>query len=366
MINVWSYLEEYKLEQNEIHRAINEVLSSGRLILGPQVAAFEEEFSNWCGSDNYGVGVANGTDALFLAFKSLGLKYGDEVITVANTAVPTVSAITACGATPVFIDIHPDSYLMDVKRIASKITAKTRGIVPVHLYGQTVDMDPLITIAKTNNLWVVEDCAQAHGAQYKGKKAGTMGDIGAFSFYPTKILGTYGDGGLCLTKNIALRNKLRKLRFYGMKDQYYSLEQGYNSRLDELHAAILRVKLKNLDSYIKRRRNLAVRYTDRLKNSSYQLPQSNIENEHAYYLYVVAHKNREEILKKLKEKSINLNISYPWPIHLMSGFQYLKYEEGSLPNTENASKKIFSLPMYPTFTEDEQDIVIKELLQLDQ
>jgi aminotransferase EvaB len=364
MINVWSYLEEYEDEKDEIGEAINEVLSSGKLILGPQVASFEEEFSLWNGQNNYGVGVGNGTDALFLACKALGLESGDEVITVANTAVPTVSAITACGAIPVFVDIHQDTYLMNVSQVESKITNKTKGIIPVHLFGQTVEMGSLLKIAKGHNLWVVEDCAQAHGALYNGIKAGTMGDIAAFSFYPTKILGTYGDGGLCLTRSPELRNRLRELRFYGMKEQYYSLGQGYNSRLDELHAAILRKKLMRLDSYIQKRKHIANIYKERLSGSIYQLPTTSSGNEHSYYLYVVANTNREKILAELKKKNINLNISYPWPIHLMSGFKHLGYGSGSLPNTERAASEIFSLPMYPSLSTEIQEIVIEELLTL--
>ena len=363
MINVWSYLEEYETEKTEILNAIESVLSSGQLILGPNVQGFETEFASWCGS-NYGVGVANGTDAIFLACKAMGLKDGDEVITVSNTAVPTVSAITAAGGIPVFVDVDPKTCLMDVKSVQSKITNKTKLILPVHLYGQTVDMDPLIEIAKDKNLGIIEDCAQAHGALYKDRKAGSMGDIGAFSFYPTKILGTFGDGGLCITNSANLRNQLKKLRFYGMDGRYYSEEQGYNSRLDEIHAAILLKKLTYLDNYIERRRSIAYRYTKYLQATNYVLPEELPTNQHAFYLYVVQHEQRDKIIHGLAEKKIKVNISYPWPIHTMTGFS--DYSTScQLPITESVANRIFSLPMFPSLTNKDQDHVIEVLIELD-
>ena len=364
MINVWSYLEELEIEKNEIMSAIEDVLLSGKLILGPQVENFENEFSNWCGS-KFGIGVGNGTDAILLACKALGIGSGDEVITVSNTAVPTVSAIVACGAVPVFVDINPETYLMDTNQIQSKLSKKTKLILAVHLYGQTVDMDPIMDIAKNNALFVIEDCAQAHGAYYGTKCAGTIGDIGAFSFYPTKILGTYGDGGLCLTNDKKISEKLLRLRFYGMESTYYSLEHGYNSRLDELHAAILRKKLNNLNMYLERRRNIASRYFDGLEGSSYILPNTAPNNLHSYYVFVVQHDYRERIIKELKEQGINVNISYPYPIHTMEGFSDLGYKKGDLPITEHVSSRIFSLPMYPNLSNNDQDFVIKMLKKLD-
>lgn len=363
MINVWSYLEEYNLEKKDINNAINSVLESGKLILGPNVESFENEFSSWCGA-KYSVGVGNGTDAIFLALKALDIQKGDQVITVSNTAVPTVAAITASGAEPVFVDIDPETYLMDIKEIPSKISKKTKAIIVVHLYGQTVDMTEINKIKSKYKLKIIEDCAQSTGAKFKNKFAGCFGDISTFSFYPTKILGTYGDGGLCMTNSYRLCNKLKRLRFYGMEKAYYSLEQGYNSRLDEMHAAILRKKLKNLDSYLKARKILAKRYFDELATTSYKLPKIANNNTHAFYIFVVRHNKRNKIIRMLKEYDINVNISYPWPIHSMKGLKKLT-KKYSLPHTDKAAKEIFSLPMYPALSFKEQDKVIDALKKIE-
>lgn len=361
-VRVWSYLKEYAQEKNEILEAVTQVLESGVLILGEQVRNFENSFAAYCNS-KFGVGVNSATDALFFALKALGIKAGDEVITVSNTAVPTVSAIGALGAVARFVDIHPDTYLMDVSKVPAAITPKTKCIIAVHLFGQCVDMDPLMEIAAKHGIPVLEDCAQSHGAQYKGRIAGSMTQISAFSFYPTKILGGYGDGGMVVTSDESLAAKLRKLRFYGMEKTYYSVEEGYNSRLDEIHAAILLRKLKHIDHYIERRRQIAEIYSTRLGNTSLQLPVTAAGNFHSFYLYVVSHSDRDRIMEKLKEKNIFLNISYPWPIHTMSGYSHLGYVSGDLPNTENAAKRIFSLPMYPSLTEEEQSYTIDTILE---
>jgi dTDP-3-amino-2,3,6-trideoxy-4-keto-D-glucose/dTDP-3-amino-3,4,6-trideoxy-alpha-D-glucose/dTDP-2,6-dideoxy-D-kanosamine transaminase len=362
-IKVWDYLNEYKAEKKEIEQAIEDVLTSGSLILGDKVKSFEEAFSTWCGV-NYGVGVDNGTDALFLGLKALNIGAGDEVITVANTAVPTVSAITATGAKAVFVDIDPSSFLIDADKIEKVITSKTKCILPVHLFGQCADMKRIDEIARKNNLLVLEDCAQSHGAEFEGKKAGSMSDLAAFSFYPTKILGGFGDGGMVVTRKQELSERLRRLRFYGMEKTYYSLEQGYNSRLDELHASILLKKLNHLDDYIARRRCLAGQYDRQLINSSLILPKEVKGRKHAYYLYVVRHPQRQIIIEELKKRDIFVNISYPWPIHTMKGFSDLGYKNGDLPITEKLANEIFSLPMYPSLTDNEQNVVIHSLLDI--
>ncbi len=363
MINVWGYLDEYHIEKEEIHEAISTVLESGQLILGPHVKKFEEEFSKWFGS-KYSVGVANGTDAIFLALKAFDIGVGDEVITVSNTAVPTVSAITATGAEPVFVDINPDTYLMDIAQVKSRITKKTKAIIAVHLFGQTVDIDALNIVIKDYDIKIIEDCAQATGAMYKSKYAGNLGDISCFSFYPTKILGTYGDGGICMTSSNEINVKLRKLRFYGMEKNYYSLEQGYNSRLDEIHAAILLKKLNHLHKYIKKRQQIASRYFLALKNSSYKLSTIAEGNEHAFYIFVVQHEKRDEIMRELKDRGINVNISYPWPIHSMKAMDGIT-EKYDLPHTDYAAKHIFSLPMYPNLSIEQQEKVINSLIEID-
>lgn len=362
-IKVWDYLREYENEKHEIHAAVEKVLKSGRLILGDSVKNFEEAFAGYCGV-KYGVGVNSGTDALFLGLKALGIGAGDEVVTVANTAVPTVSAIVSTGAIPRFVDIDPGTYLMDVAMLESAITEKTKCILPVHLYGQCVNMDKVNDIARIHGLKVVEDCAQSHGASFEGQKAGSMSNIAAFSFYPTKVLGGFGDSGMILTNNEDLYNKLRRLRFYGMEKSYYSEEHGYNSRLDELHAEILLRKLSHLDEYIARRKDLASGYDRHLLVTGLSLPKTMPGNEHVYYLYVCRHPKRDEIISRLREKEIFVNVSYPCPIHTMTGYRFLGYKTGDLPQTEKATDEIFSLPMYPSLTNDEQKIVISALCEI--
>lgn len=359
-VSVWSYLEEYQQDRDEILKIVDSVFESGQLILGSNVACFENEFSTYCGTA-YGVGVNSATDALFLSLKALNIGEGDEVITVANTAVPTVSAIVSTGATPVFCDIDPESYLMDVSLLPSLITSKTRCILPVHLFGQCVDMDAVAKIAEQNNLFIIEDCAQSHGATYKNRKAGSMSDYSAFSFYPTKLLGGYGDGGMVVTGDHSRAEQLKRLRFYGMEGSYNAIEHGYNSRLDELHAAILRFKLKNLDGYIARRRALAGVYDEQLAETGLSLPVERGYNFHAYYVYVCRHENREAIIEGLKARDVFVNISYPWPIHTMKAYESLGYKQGDLPYTELAAQEIFSLPMYPSLGDDQQQYVIDSL-----
>ncbi len=359
-IAVWSYLKEYENEKNEIYAAIEKVLTSGRVILGQSVADFEVAFAAYCGV-RYGVGVDNGTNAITLGLRAIGVQPGDEVITVSNTAVPTVSAIVTAGAIPRFVDIDIQTYLMDTNQLPGAITAKTRCILPVHLYGQCVNMTAVNEVAAEHNLLVLEDCAQSHGVCFKGQKAGALSNASAFSFYPTKLLGTYGDGGMVLTNDETVDKNLRRLRFYGMDDQYYAEEHGYNCRLDELHAEILRRKLTHLDDYIVRRRKLAQRYQTALSDTSLILPLEAEYNTHAYYIYVVRHPRRDDIIAKLKEYDILVNVSYPWPIHTMRGYCHLGYQKGDFPHTEIAAKEIFSLPMYPTLTNDEQDRVCDAL-----
>ncbi len=278
------------------------------------------------------------------------------MVTVSHTAAPTVVAIDAVGAVPVFVDIHPDTYLMDVEQVAAVITERTRCLLPVHLYGQCVDMAPLTALAQRHGLPILEDCAQAHGARHHGRIAGSMGRVAAFSFYPTKVLGAYGDGGAVLTGDDELEARLRRLRYYGMEDRYYVVATpGYNSRLDEVQAEILRRKLTRLDRYIARRRELARRYEQALADTDLVLPTTAPGNEHVYYVYVVRHPRRDKIIEALRPHGISLNISYPWPVHTQSGFAHLGYAKGSLPVTEAVADEIFSLPMFPSLSDAEQD-----------
>ena len=311
---------------------------------------------------NYGIGVNSATDAIKIALKSSSIGAGDEVITTSNTAVPTVSAIRETGAKVVFVDIDIKTYNIDPNLVEAQITKKTKAIVVVHLYGQCANMGTIMELAKRYNLRVVEDCAQAHGAEYQSIKAGTFGDASAFSFYPTKILGGFGDGGMICTKSDQINQKIRKLRFYGMKSSYFAEIDGYNSRLDEIHAAILRFKLTKLDSYIERRRYIAEVYLSELANNEQLiLPYTEKDCKHSYYVFVVRHKKRDEFIKQLKEKNINVNISYPWPIHTMPPYRHFVGENTNLSVTEQVQNEIFSLPMFPSLSDQNLEYVIEQV-----
>ncbi|MET9933548.1 MULTISPECIES: DegT/DnrJ/EryC1/StrS family aminotransferase [unclassified Streptomyces] len=363
---VWDYLAEYDAERGDILDAVQQVFGSGRLVLGESVHGFEAEYAAYHGLPHC-VGVDNGTNAVQLALEALGIGRGDEVITVSNTAAPTVVAIDAAGATPVFVDVRAEDHLMDTRLVEAAITPRTKAVLPVHLYGQCVDMEPLRRIADAHGLSVVEDCAQAHGARHRGRLAGTMSEAAAFSFYPTKVLGAYGDGGAVVTASSDIDGALRRLRYYGMEDVYHvERTPGHNSRLDEVQAEILRRKLTRLDTYIARRREIADRYAEGLADlcepSGLELPAVAEGNDHVYYVYVVRHPRRGEIIRQLAERhDISLNISYPWPVHTMRGFAHLGVPPGSLPVTERLARRIFSLPMYPSLSEGLQEKVIAAL-----
>lgn len=362
-IQVWDYRAEYDAERDDILAAVDAVCRSGRLILGEQVRTFEERFAAWSGT-GFGVGVNSGTDALVLALRALGIGPGDEVVTTSNTAIPTVSAIVTAGATPRFVDIDPATYLMETAQLDDVVTPRTRALLPVHLFGQCVDMAAVHACAERHGLRVLEDCAQSTGATQHGRRAGSLGHAAACSFYPTKVLGAYGDGGMVLTADADLAAHVRRLRMYGTDGNYYAEEHGYNSRLDELQAAILLRKLERLDGYLARRAALARRYDERLADSGLTLPVTRAGNTHAWYLYVVRHPDRDRMLRELAARDILLNVSYPWPIHTMRGYATLGYAEGSLPATEAAAKEIFSLPMYPTLADAEQDRVCDALREV--
>ncbi|MGC5033513.1 DegT/DnrJ/EryC1/StrS family aminotransferase [Micromonospora sp. DT229] len=360
-ILVWDYLQEYAEERDDILDAVEQVFRSGRLIFGESGQGFERAFAAYHGVPHC-IGVDNGTNAIKLALQALGVGPGDEVITVSNTAAPTVVAIDARGARPVFVDVRDSDYLMDTDQVAAAITSRTRCLLPVHLYGQCVAMDPLLELAERHGLVVLEDCAQSHGARHHGRIAGTMGDAAAFSFYPTKVLGAYGDGGAMLTADDIVQHRMRRLRYYGMQERYYVVETpGHNSRLDEVQAEILRRKLCRLDDYIAARRAVAQRYAEGLADTELGLPTLGPGNDHVYYLYVVRHPRRDEILAALESYGISLNVSYRWPVHTMSGFAHLGYRPGSLPVTERLADEIFSLPMYPSLPRETQDRVINAL-----
>jgi dTDP-4-amino-4,6-dideoxygalactose transaminase len=351
-------------KRDRIDSAIRRVLDSGWLILGKEVSSFENEFASWLGLAHT-LGVASGTDAIELGLRTLGIGAGDEVITVSHTAVATVVAIEKTGASAVLVDIDPKTFTIDATKIEKRITSKTKVILPVHLYGQCADLSAILAIAKKYHLKVLEDCAQAHGATYHGKKAGTFGDIASYSFYPTKNLGALGDGGAIGTSDPSLFEKAKLIREYGWKDKYISSLCGMNSRLDELQAAVLRVKLDDLTRDNARRVVLAKRYNEAFANSSMILPVESSQGEHVYHLYVVRSKKRNELQTFLKSKQIVALIHYPTPIHLQPAYLGRLAGHDELPETERASKEVLSLPMYPELKTEEQDQVIAAILEFE-
>ena len=341
----------HDLHADEIAAAMRRVADSGWYILGPEVEAFEAEFAAYH-DVAFAVGVASGTDAIELALRAGGVGPGDEVITVAHTAMATVAAIENSGATPILADIRPDSFTLDPQKACQAITAKTRAIVVVHLYGCPADLDALKSIADKHDLLLIEDCAQAHGAEYKGRKVGAVGHFGAFSFYPTKNLGAYGDGGAVITQDAKLADCLRKWRNYGQASRYIHPSRGTNSRLDELQAAILRVKLKHLDAHNQTRREIAAIYHNKLR-AAVVTPSVDADARHVYHLYVIRDSQRDQLMAGLKALDIGTLIHYPVPIHLQASHRDLGLSAGSLPETEKAAREIVSLPMYIGLTDDE-------------
>ncbi len=361
-VDVFSLKRQYEAIKVEVKEAVEKVMQSGAFILGQDVGLFEQEFARYCGV-KYGIGVNSGTDALFLGCLACGVGKGDEVITMPYTYIATALGISMTGARPVFVDIDERTYNIDTSKIEKAITEKTRAILPVHLYGHPADMDPIIEIAGKHNLKVIEDCAQAHGALYKNKKVGGIGDTSCFSFYPTKNLGAFGDGGMVLTNSEEIKARLLLLRDYGRKGRYEHIEKGYNSRLDTLQAAILRVKLEYLDKWDENRRKNARLYTKLFKESNIDLvlPYEADYAKHVYHLYPVRVKNRKEVMEKLAEKGIRTLIHYPIPIHLQEVYKDLGYRKGDFPVSERCCEEILSLPMYPELSEEEIRYVVEEM-----
>lgn len=348
---------QYDSIKYEINGEIEKVLKSAQFILGENVEAFENEFASYCGV-KYGVGVASGTDALVLSLRALGIRSEDEVITAVNTYIATVDAIARNGAKPVFVEPEPESYNIDVTKIEEKITDKTKAVLPVHLYGQPADMDPILEIAERHNLKVIEDAAQAHGAEYKGKKTGGLGDVACFSFYPSKNLGAYGDGGMVLTNDAEIAEKIRTLRNYGQRKKNFHELIGYNSRLDELQAAILRVKLKYLDEWNDLRRKHAKHYNELLDGvSKIIVPVEKEFAKHIYHLYVIRYRDRDKLQDYLHSRGIHTGIHYPVPVHLQKAYSHLGYKKGDFAAAEVCADSILSLPMFPELTEAEIEFV---------
>lgn len=344
---------------DEIQAAINTVLNGGRYILGPEVETFEKEFATFLGV-KYAAGVASGTDAIHLGLRALNIGAGDEVITVAHTAVASVAAIEMCGADPVLVDIEPGTFTMNPDEVEKRITSRTRAILPVHLYGHPADMDSILRIAKEHGAAVLEDCAQAHGAKYFGARVGSLGDAASFSFYPTKNLGAIGDGGLIASNDFIVAERARLLREYGWRERYISTLTGFNSRLDEIQAAMLRVKLHHLEDNNRRRRELAGQYTSAICGLM-RTPVEKLNCVHVYHQYVIRCPERDELKAFLLSKGIGTLVHYPVPVHLQPAYRGRLGDTGSLPVTESIAREILSLPMFPQLRMQDVEIVCKAI-----
>jgi len=347
---------QYHSIKDEIDAAIARILESCQFVLGDEVAAFEDEFAPYCEA-HHGIAVNSGTSALHLALLAAGIGPGDEVITVPFTFVATVAAIQQAGARPVLVDIEPRSFTIDVTQIEQVITEQTKAILPVHLYGQPADMDPILEIAQRYGLIVVEDAAQAHGAEYKGHRVGSIGDLGCFSFYPGKNLGAYGEGGIVVTDNSEYARIIRILRDWGQEGKYHHVLKGYNYRMDGLQGAILRVKLRHLEAWTEARWAHAKRYDELLVNSEVQNPTVMPYARHVYHIYVVRVPDRDALGQALHEQNIQTGIHYPFPVHLLEAYFDLGHRAGDFPCSEQAAREVLSLPMYAEISEEQIKLV---------
>ncbi len=357
MISLVDLTAQYHSIKKEIDAAVLSTLESGHFILGPQVVKFEESVASYLGV-KHAIGLASGTDALVIAMRALNIGEGDEVIIPAYTFFATAGTVMSVGAKPVIVDIDPQSYQIDVSKIEAAITPKTKAIIPVHLYGHPAEMNPILEIARKRSLKVIEDNAQGFGAEYLGKKTGSMGDIGCLSFFPTKNLGAYGDGGMVVTDDDSLAEQMRMLRAHGWKKKYYSEMVGYNSRLDAMQAAILQAKFPHLDEWNEKRRELSKRYNEYLAPLGIVTPVEREWAKHVYHLYIIRSANRDELQAFLKEKGIASEVYYPIPPHLSVPCRKYGYKEGDFPLAEKAAKETLALPLYPELTLNQQDEVI--------
>lgn len=345
--------------QEEFEQKALEVLRSGWYVLGKEVSSFEEEFAAYTGA-RYCVGLASGLDALWMAFRILGIGAGDEVIVQGNTYIASVMGITMNGATPVFVE-PDDYYQINTAKIEEKITDRTKAILVVHLYGQATDMKPVVELCQKYDLRLVEDCAQSHGACFEGQMTGTFGDIGCFSFYPSKNLGAFGDGGAIVTNDEQIAKDMKVYRNYGSEKRYYNKVVGTNSRLDEIQAGLLRVRLSHMDEMTKEKQKIAERYRKELDNPKFTLPPLMEGATHVYHQFVIRSKERDALIDYLNEKEIGTIIHYPIPPHLAEAYAYLGFKEGDFPMTESLAKEVLSIPMYNGMTEEEQTYVIEAL-----
>lgn len=356
---------QYLSIKQEVDAAILGILESCQFTLGSEVAAFEQEFAAYSKAQ-FGIGVNTGTSALHLALLAANIGEGDEVITVPFTFVASVAAIYYSRATPVFVDIDPRTFTMDPAKLEAAITKKTKAIIPVHLYGQCADMDPILAIAKKHNLVVIEDACQAHGAEYKGRRAGSMGDMGAFSFYPGKNLGAYGEGGLVTTNNAEYNRTIRMLRDWGAEKKYQHVLKGYNYRLEGIQGAVLRVKLRYLEKWTEARRTAAKHYAEHFSGSAVRAPEALSHNRHVYHIYAIRTAHRARWQEALQAQGIQTGIHYPIPVHLLPAYADLGYKAGQFPHSELAANEVLSLPMFPELTAQQCETVataVKALAQ---
>ncbi len=370
MIHFWTYFNEYKQYRPKFLNLIDKTLKRGKIFFGENLSTFEKNFRKKY-KCKYAIAVGSGTDAILISLLSLNLKKGDEVITASNTAIPTISAIVNSGAKPVLVDIN-DDYLIDINKLKKAISKKTKVVIPVHLYGKACKMDEINNICKKKKIHIIEDCAQAQGAKFMNKFVGTFGSLGCFSFYPTKILGGYGDGGLILTNNYKLYKNAKNIRFYGIDTvnnknkffkKYYSNINGVNSRLDEINSSILNFKLEKVDTFINKRRAIANIYDNALKNTSLILPKKNELNFDVYHQYTVYHSKRNKITNALKKNGIETRIIYPYPIHKMKGYKTY-FKDAKFINSEKKSKGIFCLPIYPDLKIKDVKLICKNIIKI--
>lgn len=360
MIPQLDLVAQHKSIKEELDKAIGEVVASGNYILGPNVEALEAAVASYLGSA-HGVGVASGTDALHLALLACGVKSGDEVITTSFSFIATADTIAHVGAVPVFVDINPQTFNLDESKIEHKITGRTRAIVVVHLFGQPARMDKIMTIAEEYGIKVIEDCAQAMGAEFQGRKVGSIGSAGCFSFFPTKNLGCMGDGGMVVIGDGEIAERVRMLRVHGQGKKYQSEMLGFNSRLDEIQAAVLRVKLRYLDSWNRKRQDRASLYDKLLSDTPVVTPFVEETVKHVFHQYTIRTPKRDELARGLEEKGIGVAIYYPLPFHLQKVFAYLGYKEGALPESEKAAKNVLSLPLYPELEDNQVEEVARKI-----
>ena len=362
---------QFKSIENEIKSALEEVFRSQQFIMGPQVQVLEETVAQYCRT-RYAMGVASGSDALLLSLMALGIGAGDEVLLPSFTFFATAGSVSRLGAIPIFVDIDQETYNMAPSEIEEKITSRTKAIIPVHLFGQCADMNPILQIAKAKKLFVIEDAAQALGAEYKptpgseGRRAGQMGDLGCFSFYPTKNLGAFGDAGMVVTDNPNLAEKIRLLRVHGSQPKYFHKQIGINSRLDTFQAAILLVKFKYLEKWTTERQKKAKRYQSLFQDllssvKNIKLPTIQYHNRHIFHQYVIRVPERDRLKKFLAEEGVGTDIYYPIPLHLQECYAFMKHQRGDLPNSEKASEEVLALPIYPELTEDQQLMVVDRI-----